>query len=595
MKSFLKTLLAAFLGSLLSILLCGMFMFAMIGSIAMLSQKEPIELPSSTILKVDFATPVTEQSTDNQFSSLSSLDFSSISSRSIGILNVIRAIDIAATDPAVKLIYLSPNNMNIGMSHMEEVRNALERFRKSGKPIIAYANNYSAGNYYLASVADKVYMDNTGNAGIFGIGVNIMFFKDLLDKLGVGVQLIRHGKYKAAAEQLISSKISKENEEQNSVMLNSIWDTWVEAIAKSRGIPKEKINLLVDNLQIGLPSSMESNKLIDQAMTRRQLISKMCTLFGVAKEKELKVTTIAEYATIKVKPNIKEKKKIAVIYANGEIAMEGNGIDAKRYAPMIDLINADSSVKAVVLRVNSPGGDAQAAEIINQSLQELRKNKPVIISMGDYAASGGYWISAKSDKIFADRTTITGSIGVFSLFFNINKGLKEHLDISMTSIKTHAHSDAMGGMRPLDESEQKYMESFVEDIYTKFTGLVAKGRNLPVNYVDSIGQGRVWTGTDAVRIKLADEIGGINDAITYAAHMAGLKGYRIAEYPLQKSSIEKLMELLNDTGENAKAIASAAKMLTNPNSLIESSYKGIKEFNGLKTFARIPYAYDFSY
>src|SRR5574344_448456 len=595
MKSFLKTLLAAFLGSLLSLFLGGIFLFAMLGSLALMNQKSPIEIPSSTILKIDFSMPVTEQSNDDPFSSLSLSDLSNGASKSVGILNIINAIDLAATGTAVKMIFLSPNNMNIGMSHIEEVRNALDRFRKSGKPIIAYANSYSAGNDYLASVADKVYINDTGNAGIFGIGVNIMFFKDLLDKLGVGVQLIRHGKYKAAGEQLIANNISKENEEQNSVMINSIWDTWADAIVKSRGIPKEKLNSLVDNLQLGLPSTMEENKLVDKVMTRHQIISQMCTLFGVKKEKELKVTTLAEYAAAKVKPNIKEKKKIAVIYANGEISMEGNGIDAKRFAPMIDLINADSSIKAVVLRVNSPGGDAQAAEIINQSLQELRKNKPVIISMGDYAASGGYWISAKSDKIFADRTTITGSIGVFSLFFNINKGLKEHLDISMTSIKTHAHSDAMGGMRPLDESEQKYMESFVEDIYTKFTGLVAKGRNLPVNYVDSIGQGRVWTGTDAVRIKLADEIGGINDAITYDAAMAGRKGYRIAEYPLQKSSIEKLMELLNDTGENAKAIASAAKMLTNPNSLIESSYKGIKEFNGLKTFARIPYAYDFSY
>jgi protease IV len=595
MKSFLKTLLAAFLGSLLSLFLGGIFLFAMLGSLALMNQKSPIEIPSSTILKIDFSMPVTEQSNDDPFSSLSLSDLSNGASKSVGILNIINAIDLAATDPAVKMIFLSPNNMNIGMSHIEEVRNALERFRKSGKPIIAYANSYSAGNYYLASVADKVYINDTGNAGIFGIGVNIMFFKDLLDKLGVGVQLIRHGKYKAAGEQLIANNISKENEEQNSVMINSIWDTWADAIVKSRGIPKEKLNSLVDNLQLGLPSTMEENKLVDKVMTRHQIISQMCTLFGVKKEKELKVTTLAEYAAAKVKPNIKEKKKIAVIYANGEISMEGNGIDAKRFAPMIDLINADSSIKAVVLRVNSPGGDAQAAEIINQSLQELRKNKPLIISMGDYAASGGYWISAKSEKIFTDRTTITGSIGVFSLFFNINKGLKEHLDISMASVKTHAHSDAMGGMRALNEPEQKYMESFIEEIYTNFTGLVAKGRNLPVNYVDSIGQGRVWTGADAVKIKLADEIGGINDAIAYAAQMANLKGYRVSEYPVQKTSIEKLMDILSDTGESAKAVASATKLLTNPNSLIESSYKGIKKFNGIKTFARIPYAYDFSY
>lgn len=281
MKSFLKTLLAAFLGSLLSLFLGGIFLFAMLGSLALMNQKSPIEIPSSTILKIDFSMPVTEQSNDDPFSSLSLSDLSNGASKSVGILNIINAIDLAATDPAVKMIFLSPNNMNIGMSHIEEVRNALERFRKSGKPIIAYANSYSAGNYYLASVADKVYINDTGNAGIFGIGVNIMFFKDLLDKLGVGVQLIRHGKYKAAGEQLIANNISKENEEQNSVMINSIWDTWADAIVKSRGIPKEKLNSLVDNLQLGLPSTMEENKLVDKVMTRHQIISQMCTLFGV--------------------------------------------------------------------------------------------------------------------------------------------------------------------------------------------------------------------------------------------------------------------------------------------------------------------------
>lgn len=594
MKNFLKTLLAAFLGSLLSIILGGMFLLAMIGSIAMLSQSEPVEIPSSTILQIDFATPVTEQSTDDPLSSISFLNLNFGLTKTIGILTAIKAIENAAEDPSVKMIYLNPNHMNIGMSNMEEIRNALEKFRKSGKPIIAYADNYSAGSYYLASVADKVYLNDTGSAGIFGIGANMMFFKDLLDKLGVGVQLIRHGKYKAAAEQFIANKISDENREQNQVMLTSIWDSWVSDISKSREIAPEKINSLVDNLQLGLPSTMVENKLIDEALSRHQFIDKMCTLFGVKNERNLKITTLANYASVVVKPNIKEKKKIAVIYANGEIVMEGDGLDAKRFAPIIDRINADSSIKAVVLRVNSPGGDAQAAEIINQSLQSLRKNKPVVVSMGDYAASGGYWISAKSDNIFTNRTTITGSIGVFSLMFNINKGLKEHLNISIASIKTNAH--AGGGMiMPLDEAEQKYMASFVEDIYTKFTGLVAKGRKLPLNYVDSIGQGRVWTGADAVRIKLADKIGGINDAIAYAAQLAGLKKYRISEYPTQKSSMEKLLEIFNDTGKSAQVVVTASKALTDPYTLIETSYKGIKEFKGIKTFARIPYAYDFSY
>ncbi|MEF9931882.1 MAG: signal peptide peptidase SppA, partial [Bacteroidales bacterium] len=414
-------------------------------------------------------------------------------------------------------------------------------------------------------------------------------FKDLLDKLGIEVQLIRHGKFKAAAEQFIANTISKENMEQNKVMLNSIWGTWVKEIGESRNIAPEKINSLIDDLQLGLAPTLVTNGLIDELVTRDAMTKQLCTLYGVTKEKDLKIISISNYAKATVKPDAKVKDKIAVIYASGEITMDApDGLSVKKYYPIISKIRKDSSIKGVVLRVDSPGGDAQAAEILNDELQLLRKDKPLVVSMGNYAASGGYWIAAQSDRIFTDNTTLTGSIGVFSLSLNYGKGLKEHLNINSVAITTNKHSDMGSGMRPLDSAEEAYMQGFVEKIYTQFTDLVANGRNLPVAYVDSVGQGRVWAGVDAIKLKLADECGGLIDAIDYTSKLAGLENYKLAEYPVAKTSIEKLMETLNSAESNAKILA-------NPYALLEKTYSKLKTQNGTQTYARLPYIYEFNY
>ena len=264
------------------------------------------------------------------------------------------------------------------------------------------------------------------------------------------------------------------------------------------------------------------------------------------------------------------------------------GLSVKTYYPILNKIKNDSTIKAVVLRVNSPGGDAQAAEILNNEIQLIREKKPVIVSMGDYAASGGYWIAAKSEKIYADKTTLTGSIGVFSLYASVGGAMKKHLDINNVNIGTNKHSSMMNMITPLDNAEIKYMERFIEDIYVKFTELVAQGRGLSVNYVDSVAQGRVWTGEQALAIKLVDEIGGLNEAITYAANISSLSEYRLAEYPKVKSSIEKLMESLGESTSSAKA-------LSNPYSFIEYAYAKIKDENKVNTLARIPYLYEFNW
>jgi protease-4 len=587
MKDFLKTTLAVIVGTCITLTAGFFFFIAIFGAIAALGESSEPVVPANAILKVDFSNPVTELGEEDAMAALQSLNFSS--TKPIGILKAVKAIENAATDPAIKFIYLNLNSMNIGMANMEEVRNALEFAKQQGKGIVSYADNYSQGAYYLASVSDKIYLNTDGSAPIVGIGSSMMFFKDLLDKLGIQVQLIRHGKFKAAAEQFIASNISKENYQQNKEMIDSIWESWAKEICSSRGITVEEFNKLVDNLELFSGESMVEHGLVDELVSKDQMASIMCTLFGVEKDSDLEFVSLAQYADAKVKPNLGSKEKIAVIYADGEITMDAQqGLTVKKFYPIIREVNRDSSIKAVVLRVNSPGGDAQAAEILNKELQLLRSNKPLIISMGEYAASGGYWISAKSEKIFADNTTLTGSIGVFSMSMNYGKGLKQHLHVNTANIGSNAHSTMMNGVDPLDAKEVAFMQGMVEDIYTKFTALVSEGRELPVEYVDEVGQGRVWTGADAFRNKLVDEIGGLTDAIQYAAACADLTDYRIEEYPKAKTQVEQILELLQGAEASVKAIA-------NPEESIREIYSSILEEGQFKVYARHPYCYEFRY
>lgn len=587
MKDFLKTTLAVIVGTCITLTVGFFFFIAIFGAIAALGESSEPVVPANAILKVDFSNPVTELGEEDAMAALQSLNFSS--TKPIGILKAVKAIENAATDPAIKFIYLNLNSMNIGMANMEEVRNALEFAKQQGKGIVSYADNYSQGAYYLASVSDKIYLNSDGSAPIVGIGSSMMFFKDLLDKLGIQVQLIRHGKFKAAAEQFIASNISKENYQQNKEMIDSIWESWAKEICSSRGITVEEFNKLVDNLELFSGESMVEHGLVDELVSKDQMASIMCTLFGVEKDSDLEFVSLAQYADAKVKPNLGSKEKIAVIYADGEITMDAQqGLTVKKFYPIIREVNRDSSIKAVVLRVNSPGGDAQAAEILNKELQLLRSNKPLIISMGEYAASGGYWISAKSEKIFADNTTLTGSIGVFSMSMNYGKGLKQHLHVNTANIGSNAHSTMMNGVDPLDAKEVAFMQGMVEDIYTKFTALVSEGRDLPVEYVDEVGQGRVWTGADAFRNKLVDEIGGLTDAIQYAAACADLTNYRIEEYPKAKTQVEQILEMLQGAEASVKAIA-------NPEESIREIYSSILEEGQFKVYARHPYCYEFRY
>ncbi|MBO4657054.1 MAG: signal peptide peptidase SppA [Bacteroidales bacterium] len=585
MNNFWKIFLAALLACLVAF---GLFFFIMMGSlgaaIAGGASKTAI-VPPQSILKIDFSTPISERGqSDFSLQNISNISME----EGMPLLTAVRAINNAAEDPGVKFIYLNTDKMALTMSCAEELRQALANFRESGKPVIAYANTYDNLSYYLASVADKVIINSYGEAVLTGIGTNITFFKDLLDKLGVDIQLIRHGKYKAAGEQFTQNHLTPENREQNQVLINSIWATFCEEIAASRDFSAEELNSWIDNLELLDAQTLLDRGIIDQAWYKDELENYLCTLFDVKEAKDLKFADLNSYAIAKVKDDSKVKDKIAVLYADGEIVMDGNAdsnIVGDDLARKFKKLQQDSSVKAVVFRVNSPGGSAQAAEIINHAMLNLKQYKPVIASYGGYAASGGYWISSNADYIITDNTCLTGSIGVFSLVPNIGGGLEKTLYIKTGNVSSNKHSDMMNGMRKLDDAEVAYMQKMVEHIYTEFTSLVSRGRHMTVEQVDEIGQGRVWTGRDALAIGLADQKGSLMDAINYAAQVAGLEKYNLLVVPEHKSMFQQMMsQMMGGDDEDEITVKTGVKQVDQLLDILDDPQM---------IYARMPYFYEF--
>ena len=469
---------------------------------------------------------------------------------------------------------------------MEELRGALERFRTSGKPVIAYGENFSFGGYYLASAADKIYADEFASNNILGVATTIIFLKDILDRFGVEMQLIRHGKYKSAGEQFIASDISEANREQNQAMVDALWQAAAGSICESRGIALSDLDRMVNNLELNTAQDMIEAGLVDELRTVNGMEQELVTLSGAEKLKDVKMITLDKYIKARIKTDYKAKEKIAIIYADGQINPDGSseGITADKFQPIIRDIRADSSVKAVVLRVNSPGGSVQPAEIIRTELELLQQDKPLIVSYGTMAASGGYWISAGADKIYSNNTTLTGSIGVFSMLPSMEKTFKEIAHVNPVTIRSHRHAD-MGSMtRKLDRQEVAAFQDQVEMIYDHFINIVAEGRGLTPERVDEIAQGRVWCGNEALGIDLVNEIGGIKDALDYAAVAAGLDSYRIEAWPKAKNSLDKLMEGLNSA-------STAMETFSDPEQLMESLFQSVKAEKGI--YARVPYIYCF--
>ena len=579
MKDFVKTIVAVICAFVILGILRGIFFLIMLGSMALSGSSTSAVPKTGGVLDLNLSNfTLGEQTQSEPAPSLSSMSFETIPT--VGIRDAVTALQEAAVDPAIKFVFLRPDGALGGMSQLEELRKALSAFRESGKPVLAYTETPSNGSYYLASVADKVLMGNAhgGTYTLLGLSSQSFFLKDLLDKLGVNVQLIRHGKFKSAGEMFIRNASSSENREQNQVMISSLWKAMASAAAASRDMSEEQFNDIIDKLVLVTPEDFVSNGLVDELVDYAGLQNKMKTLAQVEDYKKVHLVSLPSYIDAKVsaKPS---KNKVAVLYADGEI-VDGSGksqVAGDRFMKLVEKLRKDKNVKAVVLRVNSPGGSVSASVKIRTALDSLMKEKPLVASFGDYAASGGYWISSGCQKIYADATTVTGSIGVFSLIPDFSKVTKK-VGVNVESVGSNKHSDMMSLMRPFDAAELAYMQASVEDIYELFVNLVATSRGLSVERVDQIAQGRVWAAADALEVGLVDEIGTLQDAISYAAALADLPSsddYSVASYPAVPSFFEQLMSQLGGSGMGE-----------------DVRLRVLKSYEPGRFYARLPYDYE---
>lgn len=549
MKQFFKTLLAVICGILIANILVFMIIAGIVGAASGTTGKTSTVLPHTGVLAIDLSeVTITEQEMPQDPIAMLQGQMQA----SVGIHKAVQAIKIAATDPGVKFIYLKSDASSTGISATGELRKALEEFRLSGKPVIAWTENPGTGGFYLNSVADKIYMSEYqgANGGLVGLCSQSFYLKDLLDKAGLNMQLIRHGKYKSAGEMYVRNSPSEENKEQYNRMVASMWETIGKTIAEGRGIPFEKLNSLVENIELCLPEDYLAAGLVDGIMSRDSLKQRLAALAVEEDFEHVQFIPFADYANSKVITNFRAKDKIAVLYTDGEIidGKQPTNVAGDRFANVIDQIRSDKGIKAVVLRVNSPGGSVLASEKIKHELDLLEV--PVIASYGELAASGGYWISNGCDKIFADATTLTGSIGVFGMIPEASKTLKDVAHVGVFSAKSHKHADMMRLTRPFDQAEYNYMLRSIEAIYDKFTTIVAEGRGMEKTRVDEIGQGRVWTGADALQIGLVDEIGTLEDAIAYAASSIGAEDVCVLEYPKPLTQMESILAALGQTTDH---------------------------------------------
>ena len=538
MKDFLKYLLATIIGIILASLI--MF-FIFLGTISVLisRQDKPVEIRDNSILVIKLDNPVSDRKPLLLFSY----------ARTLGLNEILLNISKAKEDKKIKGIYLEPSIIPAGLATIEEIRNAILDFKESGKFVICHSDFYSQTSYYLATAADKIYMNPEGLIPLLGLRAQLIFFKGTLEKLGIKPEIIRHGKFKSAVEPLMYDKMSDENREQISKLIGSIWDYMISEISARRGITVEKINYLADNLEIWDAKSTIEHNLIDSLAYKDYVLDKLKELTGTDKSKKLNLVSLSKYTKV---PGARKhkglaKNKIAVIYASGTIQLgdEGEGqISSERISKTIRKARLDSTIKAIVFRVNSGGGSNVASEVIWKELNLARQVKPVIASFGDVAASGGYYISVPADTIVASKNTITGSIGVWGVLLNMKKFLNEKLGITMDIEKTNRYSDFMSGYRSLSAKEREVMQNHVDNIYNTFVTHVSDGRNMNYDEVDKIGEGRVWSGISAKEIGLIDIYGGLTTAIDIAVDKANVEKYRIIELPKLEDPIQQILKEL---------------------------------------------------
>ena len=584
MKNFLKYTLATITGIIIASILFFIVLLASFSAIVSSSNK-PVTISNNSILVLKAGVPVPDRGDQNP---LAGFDlFNMTLSPAPGMNEILHNIDKASKDSKIKGILVENGLLPSGWATTEEIRDALTKFREKGKFVISYSDYILTQEcYYLATAADKIYINPGSMVEFKGLSSEIMFYKKALEKIGVEVQVTRHGKFKGAVEPFILDKLSEDNRTQIKDYAGSLWNQVVADISKSRNIPADQLNKIADNLDGNLASEAFDAKLVDGLMYRDVLIDTLRNLSGISSDKELNLVSMIKYSKVPDnKSTYSSRNKIALIYASGTIVTGKGGDDnigGNYYAEVIRKARLDTSVKAIVLRVNSPWGSAIAADIMWRELDLAAKRKPLVVSMGNYAASGGYYISAPGTKIYADPMTISGSIGVFGMIPDIGKLLDEKLGLKTEIVNTNKNSDFPSIIRPMNPYEKELMQSSVEKIYSDFVSRVASGRKMSSESVDSIGQGRVWSGTSAVKIGLVDEMGGLNDAISCAAKLAGIDTYSVRELPVIEDPYMKILSQL--TGE--------VRMSILRNELGESvkyynMIQEVKDMTGIQ--ARLPY------
>ena len=576
---FLRNLAATILGVFIAVFIIFMF-FAVLSAIG----KETISVKKNSVLELNLESPVKDDyNVENPLEKMFGQ-----SPDVLRLHQVIAAIQNAKTDDKIKGISINTLNVSAGIAQTQAIRDALVDFKNSGKFITAYADYYSQKNYYLSSVADSLYVNPVGAVDLKGLGAELLFFKDFEDKYGIKFEIIRHGKYKSAVEPFISNHISEANREQTTEMLQSIWKELKDDIALSRKTDVATLDHIADDL-LGRSAKLAlANNLVDNTIYKDQYTKLLKTQLAVKDDKDLNTISINDYIKSgKGKIKSKAKDKIAVVYAQGEIKYgEGdeNYIGQEAIIKALRKAVKNKDVKAIVLRVNSPGGSSLASDLIWHELELTKKEKPLVVSMGNYAASGGYYISCNANKIFAEPTTITGSIGVFGMVPNFSK-MADNIGVNAEQVTTNKNSLPYSAFEPITEDFYNVTLEGIEEVYDTFVSRVAKGRKMDPEKVNEIAQGRVWTGTQALQNGLVDKLGNLNDAVKYAAELANIDTYKTINYPKYTKDFTKMFK--NSPLIKVDAVSLIKNEIGTEN---YNLYKQVKDFSQLKGVqARLPY------
>lgn len=581
MKQFFKFVFATVVGLILTLII---LLVVIIAIIAGASGDKTAAVDSNSVLRIAINYTVNERTPNNPLANLGFLGFDG--DKAVGLKDILANIKKAKTDDHIKGIFLDESQMSAGEATVEEIRNALIDFKKSGKFIIAYSEAYSQSFYYLASVADKIYINPKGIFEFGGFSSQVTFYKGALDKLGIEAQVIKVGTYKSAVEPYVLTKMSDANRLQVTSYMNSLYDHFLTGISASRKINKDSLYNYANQLRIKEPEDALKYKLVDGLKYKDEILNEIKERTGISGKTDIKSVELADYTATETKNDVDENgpsnSRIAVIYASGEIGGgEGNdnNIGSETTSKAIRKARLDKKVKAIVLRVNSPGGSSLASDVIWREVALTKKVKPIIVSMGDVAASGGYYIACAADSIIAEPNTITGSIGIFAILPNLQKLFNDKLGITFDGVKTGKYADLGDATRPLTPDEKAILQSQVNHGYDDFTKAVASGRHKTQAYINSIGQGRVWTGAQALKIGLVDKLGNMDDAIRSAAKMAGLKEYKLVSYPEQKS-------ILSNIGLNMSAHIKMSIL----QSELGDNFKYYQQIKGITQITRTPLA-----